>query len=132
MSTDSKIWKSTADKLHAEKLAHKQTQKELKQAKLDYKVLVEERNALYDTLQEEQAEALKLYNEGALMYFDQDSFITSASIVEPYHNRTWVQDIDINVINTSAYQRSPYYKVVNGKAEIDKDKLDNYRRLLSL
>ena len=110
MRTQSKIWKSTADKLHAEKLAHNVTQKELDKWKVDYGALVIERNALIATVQELEAQFNKMYREGSLWYYDEDDFIVNAIHVEPYHNHTYPRDIDLSVIHTSAYQKFPYIK----------------------
>jgi hypothetical protein len=132
MSANAKISVRLSQDLANEKIAHKQTKDSLRIKSVDYTVLEEKYNAVCTTLQEELDKQDKLFNDGALFYYDVDGVIKDASLIKPFHNRTFAQDIDFNIIKSALYQRNPFYRINNGKVEIDKDKYEKYRRSLVL
>ncbi len=106
-----------------------QLENEVKEWKLDYEMLAEQLNAQVITNQELEESLNKLYREGALFYFEQD-YIVSVAQVQPYHNRTFLQDVDVALINSALYQRTPFLYIENGTIKTNEEQYKIYRRNL--
>ena len=124
MSANAKISVRLSRELADLKIAHKEQGQELDKWKSDYRALVDERNALIATIQELETREEKLIRDGALFKsINEQGYITKAILIPPYMERSYIADIDFKVIETSAYQRYPYYKEDN---TIDKDQYKKY------
>lgn len=101
-------------------------EKELHEAKLDYKVL-EERN--YITLQELQHEQNKwkeLQRGGVGYWLNEQGQVLRAFPILDNFLTTYPQEIDYRVISSVIYQRFPYYYLDNGKMCIDNVQYKKY------
>jgi hypothetical protein len=100
-------------------------EKELKQRNIDIDILQDQFNVMEIDRDYWQGK-YRLLQQGALIYTeDSEGYVDNAVCIPNDFVSTFMQDVP-KEIGTIAYNRTRFYKVVNGVVEIDKDKYKKY------
>lgn len=101
-----------------ERKAHKDTMKLLKDERMEHELTKDQYVAMEIDRNEWRSEFRKREREGGLFYLlNKDGYVTEGVTVPPFAESTYPQEIDIALINKGVY------KVINGKMELDNEKL---------
>ena len=117
-------------------IKEKQTlEKTIKQLKLDYIVLEEQKNAI-ELDRDYWKDKYKLLQQGALIYTrdTKERVLTAQNIPNDFES-SYGQIIPIelkNALETKLYALYPFGKVVNGNIEIDKEEYNKYKGAIVL